>query len=113
MKKQIKNLAFYPTSVFSGIYYDNSNINLTESIPTAKIPIIIGIAAKNKTPTPLLKYVLIPSKSLSATNLAKIGKSGTKNAVTKIPTGNWKTLLAYPIAVHAPSEIDDVKNIST
>ena len=32
MKKQIKNLAFYPTSVFSGIYYDNSNINLTEMI---------------------------------------------------------------------------------
>ena len=26
-KKQIKNLSFYPTSVFSGIYYDNSNIN--------------------------------------------------------------------------------------
>lgn len=32
MEKQIKNLSFYPTSVFSGIYYDNSNINLTEMI---------------------------------------------------------------------------------
>ena len=30
-------------------------INLTESNPTTRIPIIIGIAPKNKTPTPLLK----------------------------------------------------------
>ena len=31
-----------------------SKINLTASVPTVKIPIIIGIAAKKSTPTPLL-----------------------------------------------------------
>ena len=32
-----------------------SKTSLTLSSPTTKIPIIIGIAAKNNTPTPLLK----------------------------------------------------------
>ena len=32
MKKQIKNLAFYPTSVFGGIYYDGTNVNLNDMI---------------------------------------------------------------------------------
>lgn len=32
MKKQIKNLAFYPTSVFGGIYYDGTNLNLNTLI---------------------------------------------------------------------------------
>lgn len=41
MKKQIKNLSFYPTSVFSGIYYDNSNINLTEMIDKGVLDINI------------------------------------------------------------------------
>ena len=38
-----------------------SNTSLTASIPTTSIPIIIGIAPKNSTPTPLLKYFFIPS----------------------------------------------------
>ena len=41
------------------------------------------------------------------------GNKGTKKAVTRIPTGNWKILFANPIAVHAPSSSDDAKNIST
>lgn len=32
MKKQIKNLSFYPTSVFGGIYYDGTNLNLNTLI---------------------------------------------------------------------------------
>lgn len=32
MKKQIKNLVFYPTSVFGGIYYDGTNVNLNDMI---------------------------------------------------------------------------------
>ena len=52
------------------------------------IPIMIGIATKNKSPTPLLKYVLIPSKSFLATSLVNKGNNGTRNAVTRIPTGN-------------------------
>ena len=32
MEKQIKNLGFYPTSVFGGIYYDGTNLNLNTLI---------------------------------------------------------------------------------
>lgn len=32
MEKQIKNLSFYPTSVFGGIYYDGTNLNLNTLI---------------------------------------------------------------------------------
>ena len=74
--------------------------------------IIIGIAAKNKTPTPLLKYVFIDSLSPSPARRENIGNSGTKNAVTKIPTGNWKILFAKTTDVQAPSIRVEAKNMS-
>ena len=43
----------------------------------------------------------------------KSGNKGTKKAVTKIPTGNWNTRFAYPIAVQAPVSSCDAKNMST
>ena len=39
MKKQIKNLAFYPTSVFGGIYYDGTSLNINDMIENGLIDI--------------------------------------------------------------------------
>ena len=70
------------------------------------------MATKNRVPTPLLKYVFMLSKSLVPASREKIGKRGTKNAVTKMPTGNWKILLANTTDVQAPTQRADAKNMS-